>query len=467
VATKSHSQLHYNLISGLQLWHDNQPVRRLVIKGTQWSISGHNWVGCGIVLEGCFSIRWHEEQDIYWKAFKSRKSSKWWTMALMKCLILTDWGMWQHRNIISVLDQPEIKIIDLVLRLRALPVGTPKEVMMTMTTSPADPTSSQRPTTPTSIDKCSPTWTATTVANSEIRYIASESNSSSNVLRTIPTGKIQNTAATIVVSPPADDEIRYPFLIECINTLTPTDRQAWEEFFTEFENSTTYALAHSIDTIDVSSVTDDDDDDHPMSEGSDTPLSNDSFSASIRQLNHAIKELEKVNIQLFRALETLDNHDPPPPPFRHFAIPPQPQPQPYPAPHCNSAPQRAPPTAPPAPNPDAIPPQQPTNHSEPQSERIPRLGPEAMSLDYGHEPKNVSPCQLPLQPPIKKTTIPNWAKPAVPPLATNQVVGAFCTGTTHWPPPRPDRKTTPFKKKTQTKSSAADRIREKDSLRPP
>jgi len=55
-------------------------------------------IGWGVVLEGCMVRRWREEQDIYWKAFKSRKSSRKWTTALLTRLMMTAWDMWQHRN---------------------------------------------------------------------------------------------------------------------------------------------------------------------------------------------------------------------------------------------------------------------------------------------------------------------------------------------------------------------------------
>jgi len=46
----------------------------------------------GVVMEGCLSIWWKEEQDIYMKAFKSRKSSKQWTMALIKTIDVNSLG---------------------------------------------------------------------------------------------------------------------------------------------------------------------------------------------------------------------------------------------------------------------------------------------------------------------------------------------------------------------------------------
>ncbi len=74
------------------------------------------------------------------------------------------------------------------------------------------------------------------------------------------------------------------------------------------------------------------------------------------------------------------------------------------------------------------------------------------------------PGTFPPTPPIKPT-IPNWARPAVPPPAPSRpMMGLFCEGKPHWPPPRPERKTIPFKKKPQTKPAADNR---KDFLRPP
>jgi len=96
-ATRTHPQLRQDLISGLQKWHDDQPITRAVIEGTQAGTAQDD-IGWGVVMEGCLSVRWREEQDIYWKAIKSRKSSKRWTTALIKRLMLTAWDMWNQRN---------------------------------------------------------------------------------------------------------------------------------------------------------------------------------------------------------------------------------------------------------------------------------------------------------------------------------------------------------------------------------
>jgi len=44
------------------------------------------------------SKKWREQQERYWKAYKSHKSSKQWMMELLKKLMGIAWNMWQHRN---------------------------------------------------------------------------------------------------------------------------------------------------------------------------------------------------------------------------------------------------------------------------------------------------------------------------------------------------------------------------------
>jgi len=55
-------------------------------------------LGWGIALEGCLVMQWQEEQDRFWKAFKSWQSSKCWTSALIQRLMMTTWNMWQDHN---------------------------------------------------------------------------------------------------------------------------------------------------------------------------------------------------------------------------------------------------------------------------------------------------------------------------------------------------------------------------------
>jgi len=96
-AAKTHPQLRKDLIEGLQHWHDQTPSCRPHIEGTTAG-QLQDSIGWGIALEGCIARRWREEQEVYWKAFKSRKSSRRWTTELIKRLMMTAWDMWNHRN---------------------------------------------------------------------------------------------------------------------------------------------------------------------------------------------------------------------------------------------------------------------------------------------------------------------------------------------------------------------------------
>jgi len=62
-------------IEGLTQWHDQIPGCRPYTKG---SMAGQlqDSIGWGLALEGCIVKEWQEEQELYWKAFKSCKSSK-------------------------------------------------------------------------------------------------------------------------------------------------------------------------------------------------------------------------------------------------------------------------------------------------------------------------------------------------------------------------------------------------------
>jgi len=96
-ATKTHLQIRREILTGLQQWHDDQPEQHPTnARSTAYKIQ--EAIGWGLALEGCLAARWREEQDQYWKAFKSRKSSKRWTTALIKRLMMTAWDMWHHRN---------------------------------------------------------------------------------------------------------------------------------------------------------------------------------------------------------------------------------------------------------------------------------------------------------------------------------------------------------------------------------
>jgi len=72
---KIHLQLRKDIIEGLKQWHDQTPGCRPYTKG---SSAGQlqDSIGWGWALKGCIAKRWQEEQEQYWKAFKSSKLSK-------------------------------------------------------------------------------------------------------------------------------------------------------------------------------------------------------------------------------------------------------------------------------------------------------------------------------------------------------------------------------------------------------
>jgi len=96
-AVQTHLQLCQEIIAGLQQWHNDEPALK---QSTERSLAVtlQDGIGWGVVLEGCLAQWWCEEQDIYWKAIKSRKSSRRWTTALLQRLMMTVWDMWQHCN---------------------------------------------------------------------------------------------------------------------------------------------------------------------------------------------------------------------------------------------------------------------------------------------------------------------------------------------------------------------------------
>ncbi len=162
------------------------------------------------------------------------------------------------------------------------------------------------------------------------------------------------------------------------------------------------------------------------------------------QLHLALRELEKVNWHIFHLLKTLspvrslqpfqhsdNNPFPAPnvPPHLPYVDNPQ-QPKPCPKPQHDCTPQNvilhAPP---PAPDPVAIPLQQPA----PPIECISCIAPEKLPQAPIPDSTSAS-CHPTRHPQSTPTSIPNWAKPALPP-PTTPMVGMVYAGNTHWPPP--------------------------------
>jgi len=207
-----------------------------------------------------------------------------------------------------------------------------------------------------------------------------------------------------------------------------------------------------------------------MIEADDSPTS--TYDDSLRQLRRSVRELEKVNHQFAQLLDGLDGqasniqkHSPP-----------------CQAPHLARNPQQVIPTIlPPALNPPACPilaspvaplpdqrppimlPDPAAIIPDPQRDDAPQIVPPMAPPPAPNLPASPSQSQTQQSSPADRhhRTIPNWAQPAVP-IPASQMAGMYCTGKK--PPPRPDRKPIPFKRKPQTKPHAAN---QKDFLRPP
>ncbi len=302
--------------------------------------------------------------------------------------------------------------------------------------------------------------------NSGIRDRDDDCYYSSNILREIPTKKISEPNATNVIDILDDDDNTIPIATAQQNaTPASTFLHEWEAFYCDFKQSTTYALVHSSAARLLPSLIDDDN--GKIHECAINQLPTHS-SAGLCRLRHSIRELEKVNIQLASFVEltcnpvpcqptlcTIDNDQPYPQCLElQCAKPPQYVPTMEPPPALNSSPAST----------LAYPVQHPTQQLDPDPQRaavpqaVPTLAPPpAPNLAAGSIPNQTqqsSPTDR------QHSTIPNWAQPAVANPAS--LAGMSYTG--QRPPLRPERKTIPFKKKTQTKPHVAN---QKDFLQPP
>jgi len=174
--------------------------------------------------------------------------------------------------------------------------------------------------------------------------------------------------------------------------------------------------------------------------------------------------LEKVNQQFRQFLDGLDIQATGPQlPYNDITTTTQPKPYLEPQPEC--ATQYILLQEPlPAPNPNNSTQQFPTQRPVSLVDHSMRIGMTLVQCIIPSPPTQPCRSNLPYQ---SQTTIPNWAKPTVPPHATNPMTGMFSASNHHWPPPRPERKTIPFKEKLHTKPTVLIRKNEKDSLRPP
>jgi len=387
-----------------------------------------------------------------------------------------------YEYIISVLDPLEQKIISPVLNLCEHPVGVPPKVMMTMTTSTMAHTPPRCSPHLQTIDKSSFIPKESTDQNSNTRCCDNDCSSSPKILRKISTGTFPATAANAVDNL-LDDKEKHPHESKDFLSFL----QEWDDFYLNFVNSTTYALAHSNPDSNKPFTIVDNDDDLSMSNHSNQPAN--SYEASLQQLNQAASKLEKVNHQF---LQFLDGMAPQATGLQlAYPINNMTQQQPCLEPQPLHATQHVhPQELPLAPNPtDILPPQPLTQqhtsqfdssmcieqifvqcappstsmHILPMTMHAPAAiirqqplpPPEHQIVMMDHDQLTGFTGKPPRPPKAKPTKTPPWARPAV------------LAGDTHWPPPRLELKTIPYKKKALTKCTVAPCIREKDSLRPP
>jgi len=81
------------LVEGLQAWQSETiSLDDLQVSTKQ---SGIGWDG---ILDGWLSMEWQAQQEAYWAQWRWRKSSKWWTVELIKKLWNISWDLWDHWN---------------------------------------------------------------------------------------------------------------------------------------------------------------------------------------------------------------------------------------------------------------------------------------------------------------------------------------------------------------------------------
>jgi len=208
-------------------------------------------------------------------------------------------------------------------------------------------------------------------------------------------------------------------------TIDPDFINEFNAFYDAFIQSPTYARANLNNN--QPSIVDDDDDDIILMETQDATMT------STHQLRLALREWKQVNRHILNTLEKLSpapNNDPSPAttvqPSLPFVANTQ-QPKLYPEPPRECALQSVIVCAPPpAPDPVAIPLTQqapPTDGSCIAPEKSP----------YTPLPDTRAHCRPTRHSQSTLLSIPNWAKPAVPP--PTPMVGVVYAGQTHWPPP--------------------------------
>jgi len=86
-------QLTTVLTTRLQAWWTGNPPPQDLPTAQQ-----QTRIGWDKVIDGWLTLAWREHQEAYWAQWKHHKSSKRWTMELIKKLWNIMWDMWDHWN---------------------------------------------------------------------------------------------------------------------------------------------------------------------------------------------------------------------------------------------------------------------------------------------------------------------------------------------------------------------------------
>jgi len=85
-----------DIFEGLTRWNQNGAPNTRENKSE--AARKQDTLGWDLALEGAISKKWRIQQAVHWKTYKSQKSSKRWTIELLKRLMNTAWDMWHNQN---------------------------------------------------------------------------------------------------------------------------------------------------------------------------------------------------------------------------------------------------------------------------------------------------------------------------------------------------------------------------------
>jgi len=88
-------EIRTTIITNLEQWANDDTTQN---NPDNPFTTAQSHIGWDRMLDGWLTRGWHDHQEKLWKHAKSRKSSLWWTSALIQKLWDVSWDMWDHRN---------------------------------------------------------------------------------------------------------------------------------------------------------------------------------------------------------------------------------------------------------------------------------------------------------------------------------------------------------------------------------